>query len=70
MAFHLLKLSVMRSRINNMKLERITIEGTPYYQWVILGTEYPFINTVGSIFSDWRDIQREQELLKEKYNSK
>lgn len=39
-----------------MKLEKITINGTEYYQWVKLGTP----NTVGDLFSGWRDIPKEK----------
>lgn len=40
------------------KLEKITIGGVEYYQWVINGE-------VGDIFSDWREIQRYKSKLKE-----
>lgn len=46
-----------------MKLEKVTINGIEYYQWVILATEYPYINTVGDIFTDWQDIPKEKDKL-------
>ncbi len=51
-----------------MKLEKITIEGVEYYQWVIIATEPPFINTVGDLFYNWHDIEIEKKRLAEKEN--
>lgn len=44
-----------------MKLETIILGGVEYYQWVVLG----LVNTVGDIFSDWRDIPTERVKLRE-----
>ena len=48
-----------------MKLEKVIINGVEYYQWIILGTYPKFINTVGDLFTDWRDIQLEKLKLQQ-----
>lgn len=47
-----------------MKLEKILLNGIEYYQWVILG----FPNTVGDLFSNWRDIKKEKDKLERSKN--
>ena len=39
-----------------MKLEKIIINGTEYYQFVIISHTYPYKNTVLDIFEDHKDI--------------
>lgn len=51
-----------------MKLEKIIINGIEYYQWVKLGTvANNFINSVGDIFRDWRDIPTEKMKMIEQW---
>lgn len=46
--------------IETMKLEKITIDGIEYYQWVFISSKYPFKNFIGDLFSDWHDIPLEK----------
>lgn len=48
-----------------MKLEKIIIDGVEYYQFVKIATREPFINEVGDIFSDLRDIPRQRAKMLE-----
>lgn len=48
-----------------MKLQIVLINDTEYYQWVRLGTEYPYVDTVGDIFSNWAEIPLEKIKLLE-----
>ena len=48
-----------------MKLEKITIHGTEYYQWVKIATTEPYINEYGDIFTDSNDIERQEAKLSE-----
>ena len=43
-----------------MKLEKITINGTEYYQFVIMSHTYPYKNTVLDIFKDSREIPEQR----------
>lgn len=53
-----------------MKLEKITIEGEQFYQWIILGTAPDFKNSVGDIFKSSHDIQQEKEKMALEWNYK
>ena len=45
-----------------MKLEKIIIDNTEYYQWVILGnSDNDFKNSIGDLFTDWNDIEIEKQ---------
>lgn len=43
-----------------MKLEKITIDNTEYYQFVIISTSYPYIDTVLDLFEDSREIPEQR----------
>lgn len=48
-----------------MKLEKIIIDGVEYYQFVKIATREPYINEVGDIFSDSREIPEQRAKMLE-----
>ena len=53
-----------------MKLEKITLGGIEFYQWVKIATEEPFINEVGDLFTDPMDILKQKDKLLEMNKTK